>query len=337
MVSRDLQKILLERSLTQHRLFPFADWDTSPKNRKFAPSFYGFVPDSANARALCFLSMFTLSFAHVLGRTIAIALLFITEPVWLAIYLGADVLFVFLYKIVRRDFGYWINVPAKVRFFASIIFRLMDKAMTDATLMFQMRHPQELGGHMFILSMLTSQASLFASAWLYIDYNNPDEDDMEGSGSPTKIDGEVLWTAASCLFALWLASGVAFLAVLKREYLHTFIGGDTAATLNRKLFLALRDDQEKAKSEFFDHHPEVRKLYQDELKQWTMSNWRRFEDTKPEWFTDGWIHKVPNDYMPFEFRVKYKKTKGRVDDPKNVERRGSVSVRELLGGESAPR
>ena len=160
---------------------------------------------------------------------------------------------------------------------------------------------------------------------------------MEGSGSSSKVDGKVLWTAVSCLFAVWLASGVTFVAIIKREYLDTFIGGDTAATFNRKVFLALKDDQEKEKSFYFDNHPDVNRLFIDELKQWTMSNWRRFEDTKPEWFTDGWIERVPNDYMPFEFRVKYKKTKGRVDDPKNMERRGSVSVRELLGGESASR
>ena len=124
---------------------------------------------------------------------------------------------------------------------------------------------------------------------------------------------------------------------LFNEYLHTFIGGDTAATFNRKVFLALRDDHEKEKSLFFDCHPDVCRLFKDELKQWTMSNWKIFEDTKPEWFTDGWIDKVPNDYMPFEFRVKYKKTMGRVDDPKNMERRGSVSVRELLGGEPEAR
>ena len=318
-------------------MLPFADWDTSPAKRKASPSFYGFVPDSANARALCFLSMFTLSFAHVLGRTMALALLFITEPIWLVSYLGADMLLVFLHKFARGDFMYWGNFPAMARFIGSIMLRITAKTITDAALLFQMRHPQELGGQMFILAVLTSQASVFISARLYIDYYKPVEDDIEDSRSSSKIDGKVLWTAVSCLFAVWLASGITFLAVIKREYLHTFISGDTAATFNRKVFLALRDDQEKEKSEYFYLHPDVCRLFKDELKQWTMSNWRRFEDTKPVWFTDGWIEKVPNDYMPFEFRVKYKKTKGRVDDPKNMERRGSLSVRELLGGEQEAR
>lgn len=41
---------------------------------------------------------------------------------------------------------------------------------------------------------------------------------------------------------------------------------------------------------------------------------------------------MPNEFVPYEWCVKYKKTKGRVDDNKLKRRRGSVSVRELMGG-----
>ena len=45
-----------------------------------------------------------------------------------------------------------------------------------------------------------------------------------------------------------------------------------------------------------------------------------------------WIDCVPNDYVPYDWRVKYKKTKGRVDTPQQKGRkRGSISVKELLG------
>ncbi|GMI15337.1 hypothetical protein TrLO_g10512 [Triparma laevis f. longispina] len=53
------------------------------------------------------------------------------------------------------------------------------------------------------------------------------------------------------------------------------------------------------------------------------------EHEMPAWFTDRWVECVPNEYIPFEWRVRYRKMRGRVDDPKR--RRGSVSVRELLG------
>ncbi|GMH48380.1 hypothetical protein TrLO_g4527 [Triparma laevis f. longispina] len=46
----------------------------------------------------------------------------------------------------------------------------------------------------------------------------------------------------------------------------------------------------------------------------------------------AWIDGVDNDFIPFEFRVKYKKTKGCVDDDQLKKRRGCASVRELIGG-----
>ena len=55
------------------------DWDTSPTKRSTSPLFYGFVPDKALPRAMCFLSMMSLSFAHVLFLTSACALLALTN------------------------------------------------------------------------------------------------------------------------------------------------------------------------------------------------------------------------------------------------------------------
>ena len=55
------------------------DWDTSPKNRNDVPFFYGYVPDKALGRAVCFLSTMSVTFAHVLLQTLACALLAATN------------------------------------------------------------------------------------------------------------------------------------------------------------------------------------------------------------------------------------------------------------------
>lgn len=82
-------------------------------------------------------------------------------------------------------------------------------------------------------------------------------------------------------------------------------------------------------------HPDIcAGLGEEILKPWTLKNWERSEEEKPVWFTDTWIECVPNEYIPYEWRVKYKKTKGRVDDDK-LRRRRRTSVRELLGGGGA--
>ncbi|GMH63802.1 hypothetical protein TrLO_g587 [Triparma laevis f. longispina] len=71
----------------------------------------------------------------------------------------------------------------------------------------------------------------------------------------------------------------------------------------------------------------------DELvKRWTLESWDRWGSEKPSWFTEACVNHVPNEYVPYDWRVKYKKTNGRVNDAQLKKRRGSVSVRELLGG-----
>ena len=161
------------------------------------------------------------------------------------------------------------------------------------------------------------------SVYAYSNYYNGDE----------KIDGETLQTALISLVAIWFVSAVTFSLVIKRKYLHTFYDMDTASTFNRNVFSSLREDQDLEKSYVLTIHPDVYMSWGDELiKPWTIKNWSRWEEEMPTWFTDSWIEAVPNEYIPFEWRVKYKKTKGRVDDSQLQRRRGSISVRELVGG-----
>ena len=94
----------------------------------------------------------------------------------------------------------------------------------------------------------------------------------------------------------------------------------------------LRDDQDEAKSSMFSCHPDVYKSWGDEfMKPWTLENWSRWEEEKPAWFSDTWIESVPNNYIPYDWRVKYNKTKGRVDP--QMRRRSSVQQVKMLMGD----
>jgi len=299
------------------------DWDTSPTNRTGTPLFYGFLPDKALPRAVCFLSMMSLSFAHVLLLTSACALLALTNPNWLLLFLGVDIGLFFLYKIMRGDFFYFLNVDGFVRLVTAIMVRFTAKTMVNFTMLMQLRHPQELGGLPFLVSILTSVVGSFVSVHVYSTYYNED----------VKLEYETLQTVLGSLVAIWFVSAVTLALFIKRGYLHTFYGMDTASTFNRKAFLHLREDQDLEKSEKMRRHPDIYMAWGDELiKPWTINNWNRWEEEKPAWFTDNWIEAVPNEYIPFEWRVKYKKTKGRVDDTQLQRRRGSISVHELVGG-----
>ena len=100
--------------------------------------------------------MMSLSFAHVLLLTSACALLALTNPNWLLLFLGVDMGIFFLYKIMRGDFFYFLNLAGVFRLIAAILERFGVKIMVNFTMLMQLRHPQEMGGLPFLVSILTS-------------------------------------------------------------------------------------------------------------------------------------------------------------------------------------
>jgi hypothetical protein len=62
----------------------------------------------------------------------------------------------FLYKIMRGDFFYFLNIAGVMRFILAILLRFGVKIMVNFTMLMQLRHPNELGGLPFLVSILTS-------------------------------------------------------------------------------------------------------------------------------------------------------------------------------------
>ncbi|GMH86951.1 hypothetical protein TrST_g4851 [Triparma strigata] len=300
------------------------DWDTSPANRIYNPSQYGYIQDKALSRALCFLSMMSLSFAHVMLRTFSCALLALTNPQWLIYYLVADVGLFFLYKIVRRDFFYLVNLNGIVRLAIAILERFTIKLLVDFTMLIHLRGPCEMGGFWFLVTLLLSMAGSVGSVYLYSTHYEGD----------IKLDAETLQKVLGVLGTVWMSSAIAFVSVMDRKYLHTFYSLDTTSDYKRKSFLSAGEDQDYLKSKILKDQPDVYRTWGDELiKPWTLKNWDRWEEEKPEWFSDKWIEHVPNEYIPYDWRVKYNKTKGRVEDPMMRRRSSLAQVKMLMGGE----
>ncbi|GMI15339.1 hypothetical protein TrLO_g10512 [Triparma laevis f. longispina] len=163
----------------------------------------------------------------------------------------------------------------------------------------QLRHPQEAGGFAFLVSVLLSLVGSLVLAYIYSNY----DDDEEGVN--IEIDDDTLKATLINLYSVWLFSIVCFVSVINKKFLLTFYNFDNTSDYRRKMFLALRDDQAETKSSIILTltlaHPDTFRNWGDTfLKPWCFEAW--------EW---------------------YRKMRGRVDDPKR--RRGSVSVRELLG------
>ncbi|GMH74594.1 hypothetical protein TrLO_g4235 [Triparma laevis f. longispina] len=147
----------------------------------------------------------------------------------------------------------------------------------------QLHHPQEVGGLPFLFSTVYSLVGSFFSVYLYTTHYD----------GPAKLDEGTLQVALGSLYAICL---------------------DTASDFNKTRFLSLREDEDESNSITLKWHLDIYKKWGDELiKPWTLENWTRWETEKPSWFTDDWIKGVRNEFIPFEYRVKYKKTKGRVE------------------------
>ncbi|GMI17272.1 hypothetical protein TrLO_g13415 [Triparma laevis f. longispina] len=284
------------------------DWDSSPANRSKQPMFYGYLPDKASDRAVCFLSMTAFTFAHSLMQTCSCSLLAAMNMNWLLYYLGLDMLLYFMYKIAKNDFFYFINKKGLVRFFIAILHRTVTKTLANFTLFLQIRHPHEVGGLAFLFSIPYTIAGSFISIYLYSTYD----------GGEVELDVGTLQILLGSLCTLWFISGVTFLAFIDKTLIHTFYNADNTSEFKRKFVLhhlnntSNPDDGKKIASLALKDHPDVYSGWADELlKPWTLKNWGRWDEEQPSWFNETWVEGVPNEYVPFKWREKYMKT-GRV-------------------------
>jgi hypothetical protein len=280
--------------------------------------FYGFVPDGAAARTACFASMFLLTFAHTLARSFSCALVAKVSTSWLAMYLGGDLLLYYLYKLLRGDLRYFLNTSGGLSIITTVLIRFSQKAMVDFTAFMQLRHPGEAGGIALTSMLIEAQAGCFVCGWLYVTYYD----------GPNKLDADVVWKIIVGLSILFFAAFGVFLGVMNRDFLPTFFSTDTTGTFHEEYFEGISDGDDESRAYIFGVHPVYRVKFAHKIAAWSKGNWEKWETQKPTWFTDEWIESVPNDCIPYKYCVKYRKTKGRRESDA---RRGSVSVKELLG------
>ena len=119
-----------------------------------------------------------------------------------------------------------------------------------------------------------------------------------------------------------LTVGFLTLRVAAPKYRHTMWSTVTGRQLTQELFT--KGERDEAKILVFRKQ---RMLWEgdigEDVKQWTMENWARWEEEMPEWFTPKVVSTVPDKYIP----------KARLEVlGYNRKRRGSASksVRESL-------
>ena len=203
--------------------------------------------------------------------------------------------------------------------------------------MVQFRHPEELGGIYWIVSVGIAILSCFSAVQVYFETKkdttaasvyNPD---ILGDVVATKNDTEwgrleenEVWSFVWLMSVGWLIVFGAFLLTMKKKYRRTIWSTQTGAQLARSFFL------ERTSEEIMHWTLHSNKKHweniRDEIKQWVVENWWKWQEEKPDWFTDNWIAKVPDDMIPAEALRELKMAGG------GKRRRSSLA--ELLEGKS---
>ena len=107
------------------------DFDVDVPHRKVYPLFYGFIPNDHALRSRCFVLMTLISTLHNLSRSVACALLAIQDKRLMVAFFGGEMGLYLLFKIVRRDFLYWMRIDGIAGVIASFVMRFLVKVIVD--------------------------------------------------------------------------------------------------------------------------------------------------------------------------------------------------------------
>ena len=94
----------------------------------------------------------------------------------------------------------------------------------------------------------------------------------------------------------WLLSAFFFFYKIKRKYWATFYSTKTGCQQAMSYFLEHKDDA--TKSLVFGDHTDLWKEIEHEVADWTLANWSKWEEEKPEWFTEAFKESVPDHMIP---------------------------------------
>jgi len=170
----------------------------------------------------------------MLSRCLGCALLAasLEKEVFVALLVGELALYM-LYKVVRGDLIYWVRLDGGAIMLLSTIERLFAKILADFTGSLHLRHPYELGGLAFSLSMVWAQILPFIALQFY-------EGDIDKITSPANIQ-----TFLICSFCSWLLLNLVFFSTCDLAFLSTFFSTKSAKQYSCDIFLTCEDDAQK--------------------------------------------------------------------------------------------
>ncbi len=276
------------------------DKDTDPSKRRETPTFFGMLPDGSKRRLVSFSCMIAMSSTQLLGRSMAIYLFYKLSPVFTVIYIATDFVVYYTYVTASGNLHYWLPIPGWTGFLYSIVQRFCVKIAADFTFLVYLRHPYEMTGLYFTVNVVVGQLLFLASALVYVQH-------LQGTSEERireKTDLVLGLTAA--IWTIWFVALMGFLLLIKEPFRKTFVSMQTGPIFTCKNFENALTDE--AKKNIVTIHRKHWVSLEEDVKNFTMSNWMKWEEEEPGWFTAGWIEHVDDDLIPNSYLDRLKMT-----------------------------
>ena len=159
--------------------------------------------------------------------------------------------------------------------------------MVDFTGLPQLRNAPDLGGFYWAITLIWTQAVCVTSGWLYQKYHQGD--------SP--VESTVVFQLLCSLAATWAVSFGAFLLLINRDYVHTFLSLESGPQyVKRHFHESLGDDARRM--EIFSKNIRLWRSIQGEVQSWVESNYDTWKAEQPAWLTPGLLLMIPDDFLP---------------------------------------
>jgi hypothetical protein len=217
-----------------------------------------------------------------MGKLTTIPLLLKMSPAALSAYLVGVMAVYLLYKLARRDFQYWVPTAGAG---VSLLSRVLMKIYTDFSGNPQFRHPNEIGGSVYLLTLFETQGVLVASTIAYSRFYSGDD----------KIDDAPLLTALAVLVGTWALALGTFLLSINRTHLSTFVSTETGPQFLRRCFDHHAGNDEQ-RMEIFCNHPSMWAAFADVVQAWVAQHHTTMS-VQP-WFTPEVKALIPNAFLP---------------------------------------
>jgi len=143
------------------------DYDSDPVMRKLFPAFYGYIPDKRLGRTMLLVCMTMNSALLLLVRSFGMSMLMLVKKRYFLIYLAGDMAQYLMFKVARGEFYHWIPIHGPTGLMASLLMRVGVKTMADFTGVIHFRHPGEVGGLSWTVSMFVALLAGFVSVWVH--------------------------------------------------------------------------------------------------------------------------------------------------------------------------